>query len=921
MNALSKISVVSGIVVLNAVIAAAQCVSDDSIRHQISMIYSDHVDYHSKIGKLTSLGAAYLQCNKKETTVYAEIVHKIGACYCDSGDFQKCITYTSRAVDINMHTGRLVPFLCNNYYNLGRAYSELNMNKRANDYFVRCISVGKKFADKHVIVGKAYNELAYLLYRGGDYQQAVDMAVEGMPFSEAAKDTAILGSLWAQKAQSEVELGNFKQAGKDITECLSLLSGKESPQLASAYTIYANFLKTTGKFQNSLVYLKKAFSLNQKLARFSDCINNMMDLGNVYSVNLIQEDSARNCYNVGLQIAQKNKSYYQAAGLYENIGFTYWKQRNFSKALAFYQKALNVLPIHFSDQSVYNNPAIGTLSQVSNDYYVSTLFANKGESLLALYNQTGQKPLLNAALQTFILADRSVDMMRWKQLGELSKLLWRKTTKQMYRNAIEVCYLLNDAENGYYFFEKSRSVLLNDKLVSSLKSYTVSDEKPLKKLQVKIDSLNRQLISQKNNERDSGLRAEWKAANQEWENQQNQLLKAKYLGRDDLKGYSYQSVKMLRHQFLQTKQSLVEYFSDDSVVYALSVTPIKATIFKIPYAIYRTDCTAFIKYCSDAGLLNQHHEQYSTLASQLYQKLFQPLQIQTKRVIISPGDVFIPFDALLYDPKSDSSFLMKKHAFSYVYSMRVLMQRDTGITAGGSAFLGVAPENYASSLHLQPLTNSRASLQHIERGFNSSLILHGSDASKKNLLSRLPEFSVVQIYSHADADSSTMDPVLYMADSAVSLTEIQKLNLSNTELVVLSACNTGVGHSAIGEGIFSLSRGFRMAGIPSTVTTLWQADNQATYQLTELFYNYIKMGMPKDLALQQAKLGLLRDDKTDYSLPYYWAATIVLGDTAPLHAEVNSNSKLHISLLVGGLLLVLAIPVSIFFSRKKRVKR
>lgn len=921
MRDLWKISVILCIAALKAAIANAQCISDDSIRSQIRIIYHDHVDYHSKIGRLTSLGTSYLKCHEKENAISAEIVHQIGACYCDSGDFEKGIAYTANALDINKHTGRAEPFLCNNYFNIGWSYEALNMPNHANEYFHRCINVGKRFTGKYYIVGMAYAELAYLLYKAGDYQQAVNIAAEGVHFSESANDAPTLASLYAQKTQSEVELGDFKQADKDISRSLSLLAGREGQELASSYAIYARFLRTNKKYQKSVIYFQKAFLLNEKLGNFSLCINNMTDLGNVYSVNLLQENKARNCYNMGLQIAQKNINSYQIAGLYENIAVTYWRQGSFNKALLYYQKALNALPINFSDKSVYNNPGIGTLNQVSNDYYVSNLLANKGESLLTLYSETGHKPLLIAALQTFILADRSVDMMRWKQQGELSKLLWRTKTKEMYRNAIEVCYLLNDAESGFYFFEKSRSVLLNDRLVSSLKISTVNDEKPVKKLQLKIDSLNRQLVSLKNNEPDGSLRAEWMAANREWENQQNQLLKAKYLGRDDLKGYSYRSVKMQQRQLLQSNQSLVEYFSDDSVVYTLLITPTKANIFKTRYATYRDDCDAFLKYCSNAGLLNQQYAQYINLANKLYRRLFQPLQIQTKRVIISPGDVFIPFDALQEDPKSDSSFLMKKHAFSYVYSMRVLMQRDPNTTLQTSFFLGIAPENYASSLHLQPLTSSWASLQHIEKGFNSSLILHGNDANKKNLLSSLPQFRVVQIYSHADADSSSTDPLLYMADSAVRLTEIQKLKLSHTELIVLSACNTGVGRTAIGEGIFSLSRGFRMAGIPSTVTNLWQADNQATYQLTESFYNYLKMGMPKDLALQKAKLGFLRDDKTNHSLPFYWAATIVLGDTAPLHAEVNSNNMLRISLLVCGMFFVLAIPLSIFLFKKKQSKR
>ena len=104
------------------------------------------------------------------------------------------------------------------------------------------------------------------------------------------------------------------------------------------------------------------------------------------------------------------------------------------------------------------------LKLVANDYFVSTLLANKAETLLEQYKAVKRKDILEASVATFQAADQSIDMMRWKQFGEQSKLFWREKTKKMYKAAIEACYLSNDITKAYYFFEKSRAVLLNDKL-------------------------------------------------------------------------------------------------------------------------------------------------------------------------------------------------------------------------------------------------------------------------------------------------------------------------------------------------------------------------------------------------------------------------------------------------------------------------
>src|SRR5690606_16015473 len=114
------------------------------------------------------------------------------------------------------------------------------------------------------------------------------------------------------------------------------------------------------------------------------------------------------------------------------------------------------------------------------------------------------------------------------------------------------------------------------------------------------------------------------------------------------------------------------------------------------------------------------------------------------------------------------------------------------------------------------------------------------------------------------------EPVIYLQDSVLEVSELQTLGDLSTRLIVLSACKTGIGKNIRGEGVFSLARGFAAAGIPSSVTTLWQIDNQPTYKLTELFFEYLSQGLPLDEALQKAKLDFLDNNDITYELPYYW---------------------------------------------------
>lgn len=106
--------------------------------------------------------------------------------------------------------------------------------------------------------------------------------------------------------------------------------------------------------------------------------------------------------------------------------------------------------------------------------------------------------------------------------------------------------------------------------------------------------------------------------------------------------------------------------------------------------------------------------------------------------------------------------------------------------------------------------------------------------------------------------------------------ETAGLDLWGTQLVVLSACDTGVGEVKVGEGVYGLRRALVIAGAESQVTSLWQVDDAATRDLMVDYYKRLKKGEGRGEALRNAQLNMLKS--TDRSHPYYWASFIQLGD-------------------------------------------
>jgi len=100
------------------------------------------------------------------------------------------------------------------------------------------------------------------------------------------------------------------------------------------------------------------------------------------------------------------------------------------------------------------------------------------------------------------------------------------------------------------------------------------------------------------------------------------------------------------------------------------------------------------------------------------------------------------------------------------------------------------------------------------------------------------------------------------------------LNLDKTELVVLSACQTGLGEIKNGEGVYGLQRSFQMAGAASVITSLWEVSDEGTQDLMSAFYKYWLQSGNKHDAFRKARAEI----KEKYKYPFYWGAFVLVGN-------------------------------------------
>ncbi|HKI32356.1 MAG TPA: CHAT domain-containing protein, partial [Gemmataceae bacterium] len=125
-------------------------------------------------------------------------------------------------------------------------------------------------------------------------------------------------------------------------------------------------------------------------------------------------------------------------------------------------------------------------------------------------------------------------------------------------------------------------------------------------------------------------------------------------------------------------------------------------------------------------------------------------------------------------------------------------------------------------------------------------------------------------------------------DGLLTAEDVSGLDLLDTELVVLSACETGLGEVRTGEGVFGLQRAFILAGAKTLVMSLWKVDDEATCELMEDFYRRLLAGEPRSDALHAAQQAL----RQKYPEPYFWGPFVCLGNPGPLPAAPHVAADL-----------------------------
>ncbi|CAA6822263.1 MAG: Unknown protein [uncultured Sulfurovum sp.] len=315
-----------------------------------------------------------------------------------------------------------------------------------------------------------------------------------------------------------------------------------------------------------------------------------------------------------------------------------------------------------------------------------------------------------------------------------------------------------------------------------------------------------------------------------------------------------------------------------------------------------------IRIREDAGK-HDHTRISQKRYTKLYNLIIKKLDIQNKTsLIISPDGLLglIPFEAF-YDgehylvEKTDIRYIPSGKEFVKLYQNKTTPKNQNVVlfsevdfnksnstqTNRGSVF-DKLEANWAK------LKFSKYETEVIKKVFKENVkYFLENNASEKNLLSvNAPKILHLSTHGFSPKNNKTINPMEKSfillsganasirnerGDGIISGLELAGLNLKGTELVVLSACQTGVGKVEETEGISGLSKAFIKAGAKHIVMSLWNVDDEATSKLMRYFYQNIQSGDNYTIALNKAKRSMIKSKNLRESHPYYWSGFIGSG--------------------------------------------
>ncbi len=666
-------------------------------------------------------------------------------------------------------------------------------------------------------------------------------------------------------------------------------------------------------------------------------------------------------YRAAIEVANSDKPVPKRdiAGFHISLGEVFEHQKNYAEACKLYHEAIRILIPDFQGDMYQNPPAemLGAenfLIKALERKATCFLALDQPEKALECYERI---PFVDAQLiathayESSSLRTVENARVRFDQAIEIAWQLYQQTHRQGF------------AERAFALTEQARAVLLLQSIAKARLDFQLPPDirKQEHELDIKLAWYEQKIATEEQAGEDPNSRKMKQLKKDQFQLKQDQLQLQDQLRRD------YSDYASLSDQFhfmnangvaklLRKGQAMIDYYLTDSAAYVFYFN--KAGDFsarkEVLPPLFRENVLRYFTFMNAYNEKQEDKEWYLGMSFELYKFLLQPELNADKNtpesLLIIPDDAlaFIPFEVLQSEQADknaawpDMKYLMDTISTAYAYSATLwdmqqkISEDHRSKPAPAHNFAGFAP-SYGSNapqgatrsvVHIPDaliydIKSTKIELDSVH-GIMGGLAFYDSLATEQQFKEIAPNCSILLLAMHglANDEHPELSCLLFgrpkgdsINNNVLFANELQIMRLQ-ADLAVLSACHTGFGKLHKGEGVYSLARAFAVAGVPSTVMSIWRLHESTAPLLMEAFFKHLKSGKTKDEALRLAKREFLKNDANiDITHPFYWAGVTVSGDMCSLGPS-SSFSSLWWWIGAGVLVLVLVLV----FRKGKREK-
>ncbi len=858
----------------------------------------------------------------------SNLAANLGNSYSELGKLDLALNYYQKDLDIKEEIfGDNNPILAIAYNNISNIYIAKAKYKDAMQFIDDALklSVGA-YGQNDVRTAKLYNSKGNIYKEIGQYELALEYYQKSL---DIYKSNYGLKHISVEKNLNDIgiiynKLGNFDKAlifFKDAYDIQIDIFGENHPDIAGTCNNIGYILEYQNKHESSLKFYQNA--INIQIHNFGDNHPELAVYYNNIGINYYNRkeyEKSLEYYLKAIQIIESNygNKFPGIVRIYLNTADLYKKLSDFQNALIYYQKSIiaNISDFNVTSEDYMTNPPIRNYLDINKLLYS---FQGKAGVLEAVYLKDSVKNYLEFAGETYILCDSVIAIARKQSLKEEDKINLGNQTKIIYESIITVFFQLAEIadsekkkqsflEQMFYFAEKNKAIILSQAVSSSnVKEFSKLPPEILQKehdLKSEISEIEKTLAESSEEKNAEILRQHLFNLNEELRSFNSEIEKnyPKYFNSK----YKDTEFKIAQIQNSLDQNSAVRsYFigEDDIIIFTLTNNEIKVTSTQKP-SDFDEKVKSFNTYITSG--YKSDFELYLKQANEFY-NLFFPDNISEKiqKLTIIPDGLIalIPFEALITDPFNGDvtdyksyPFLIKKYELNYSYSAGLLINIMNSKSKNNNQtdWFGIAPvfsdvsEMSINKINVTPLPGSKNEIKEIETLFNNhkktSTSIIEKNATETNFKSQnLKDYKYIHIATHGIVDTyePKLSGILFFPtdsenDGVLFSGEIYNLEL-DADLVVLSACETGIGKISKSEGVIGLSRALIYAGSKNTIVSLWKVSDESTRNLMVNFYTtLLEDENNKAHALHLAKTKMIEEGGT-FAHPFFWSPFILIG--------------------------------------------